>query len=50
MAEKNSSKVKPEDDSVNLALDLLDKSITDYQRLKPLPFDDFLNILKANPS
>ncbi|MCP4022954.1 MAG: serine protein kinase PrkA [Desulfobacteraceae bacterium] len=50
MAEKKSSQIKSEDGSVSLALDLLDKNITDYQRLKPVSFDAFLNILKANPS
>ncbi|MBU2455899.1 MAG: serine protein kinase PrkA, partial [Proteobacteria bacterium] len=36
--------------SVDQTLDLLDKNITDYQRLKPVPFDEFLNILNAKPS
>ncbi|MCP3871662.1 MAG: serine protein kinase PrkA [Desulfobacteraceae bacterium] len=35
---------------VNQTLDLLDKNITDYQRLKPVPFEEFLNILNTNPS
>ncbi|WP_299981384.1 serine protein kinase PrkA [Desulfobacula sp.] len=36
--------------SVDQTLDLLDKNITDYQRLKPVPFEEFLNILNARPS
>ncbi|CCK80507.1 serine protein kinase PrkA [Desulfobacula toluolica] len=36
--------------SVDQTLDLLDKNITDYQRLKPVPFEEFLNILNAKPS
>jgi len=36
--------------SVDQTLDLLDKNITDYQRLKPVPFEAFLNILNTNPS
>ena len=36
--------------SIDQTLDLLDKNITDYQRLKPVPFDEFLNILNAEPS
>ena len=36
--------------SINQTLDLLDKNITDYQRLKPVPFEEFLNILNAEPS
>ncbi len=35
---------------VDHALNLLDKNITDYQRLKPVPFNSFLSILTANPS
>ncbi len=31
-------------------LGLLDKNITDYQRLKPVSFEEFLNILNENPS
>ena len=36
--------------SVDNTLDLLEKNITDYQRFKPIPFDEFLTILTANPS
>jgi len=36
--------------SVDQTLDLLDKNITDYQRLKPVPFEEFLSILNAKPS
>ncbi|MCD4674697.1 MAG: serine protein kinase PrkA, partial [Desulfobacula sp.] len=36
--------------SIDQTLDLLDENITDYQRLKPVPFDEFLNILTAEPS
>ncbi len=36
--------------SVDQTLGLLDKNITDHQRLKPVPFEEFLNILNANPS
>ena len=36
--------------SVDQTLDLLDKNITDYQSLKPVPFEEFLNILNAKPS
>lgn len=35
--------------SVDQTLELLDKSITDYQRLKPVPFEDFLAILNTKP-
>ena len=44
--EKNSSKTE----SVDQALELLDRNIRDYQRLKPVPFQEFLSILKARPS
>ncbi|NOX34792.1 MAG: serine protein kinase PrkA [Deltaproteobacteria bacterium] len=36
--------------SVDQTLDLLDKNITDSQKLKPVPFEEFLNILNAEPS
>ena len=36
--------------SIDQALDLLDKNIIDYQRHAPVPFEEFLNILNANPS
>ena len=36
--------------SIDQTIDLLDKNITDHQRLKPIPFDEFLNILTAEPS
>jgi len=36
--------------SIDQTLDLLDKNITDYHRLKPVLFDEFLNILTAEPS
>jgi len=35
---------------IDQTLDLLDKNITDYQRLTPIPFEEFLNILNTNPS
>ena len=37
-------------ESVDQALGLLDKNISDYQRLKPIAFQEFLSVLKANPS
>ena len=37
-------------ESVGQALDLLEKNIQDYQRLKPVSFEDFLNILNDRPS
>ncbi|MBA3009984.1 MAG: serine protein kinase PrkA [Proteobacteria bacterium] len=37
-------------DSVDQALELLNTSITDYQRLKPIAFQEFLSILKVRPS
>jgi len=43
-------KIPPESSSVDQTLDLLDKNITDYQRLKPIPFEAFLNLLNAEPS
>ena len=36
--------------SVDQTLELLDKNLTDYQRLKPILFEDFLAILNAKPS
>jgi len=36
--------------SVDQTLELLDKNMTDYQRLKPVPFEEFLSILNAKPS
>lgn len=36
--------------SIDSTLQLLDKKITDYQRLKPVPFEEFLGILTANPA
>ena len=44
--EKQSSSTE----SVDQALELLNKNITDYQRLKPIAFQEFLNVLNANPS
>ena len=42
---------KPSDTTfIDQALDLLDKNITDYHRLKPVPFNEFLNLLTQNPS
>jgi predicted Ser/Thr protein kinase len=35
---------------VDQALDFLDKNIQDYERLKPLSFEEFLNTLTQNPS
>ncbi len=40
----------PQKASIGQTLDLLDKNITDYQRLKPVSFDIFLNFLTDNPS
>ncbi len=37
-------------ESVEQALDLLDKNITEYQRLKPIAFEEFLSLLNAKPS
>ncbi len=37
-------------ESVDQALELLEKSIQDYQRLHPVSFEMFLNILKDRPS
>jgi predicted Ser/Thr protein kinase len=37
-------------ESVDQALELLDKNIQDYQRLQPVSFEAFLNILKERPS
>jgi predicted Ser/Thr protein kinase len=36
--------------SVDQALELLDKNIQDYQRLQPVTFDTFLNMLNTRPS
>ncbi len=36
--------------SVDQTLELLDKNMTDYQRLKPVPFEEFLAILNSKPS
>ena len=36
--------------SVDQTLELLDTNIKDYQRLKPVPFEEFLRILTARPS
>ncbi len=36
--------------SVDQTLELLDKNMTDYQRLKPVPFEEFLTILNTKPS
>ena len=44
--EKQSSSTE----SVDQALELLNKNITDYQRLKPIAFQEFLSVLNANPS
>ncbi|MFH2060899.1 MAG: serine protein kinase PrkA [Pseudomonadota bacterium] len=44
--EKNSMEPK----SVDHTLNLLDKNITDYQRLKPVRFEEFLTILTDSPS
>ena len=46
MMEKKSSTTE----SVDPTLELLDRNIRDYQRLKPVPFQEFLRILKARPS
>ncbi|MCG8614924.1 MAG: serine protein kinase PrkA, partial [Desulfobacterales bacterium] len=35
---------------VDQALEFLDKNIQDYERLKPLSFEEFLNTLTQNPS
>jgi predicted Ser/Thr protein kinase len=43
-------KKSPTMESVDQALELLDKNITDYQRLKPVSFQEFLSILNAKPS
>jgi len=37
-------------ESVGQALEFLNKNIQDYQRLKPVPFQEFLELLNANPS
>lgn len=36
--------------AIDHTLDLLDENIIDYKRLKPIAFEEFLNILTANPS
>ncbi len=46
MIEKKSSPTE----SVDQALELLNNNITEYQRLKPVAFQEFLSILNANPS
>jgi len=46
MMEKKSSTTE----SVDQALELLESNISDYQRLKPVPFQEFLRILNARPS
>ncbi|MCK5162614.1 MAG: serine protein kinase PrkA [Desulfobacula sp.] len=43
-------KIPLQKSSIDQTLGLLDENITDYQRLKPVPFDEFLNILTAEPS
>lgn len=48
--EKNASPNESPNESVGQALELLNKNITDYQRLKPIAFHEFLSVLKANPS
>lgn len=40
----------PEKSSVDQTLELLNRNITEYKRMKPVPFDEFLKILNANPS
>jgi predicted Ser/Thr protein kinase len=37
-------------ESVDQALELLNKNISDYQRLKPIEFQEFLSVLNAKPS
>lgn len=37
-------------ESVGQVLGLLEKNIQDYQRLQPVSFEEFLNILKSRPS
>ncbi len=37
-------------ETVGQVLGLLEKNIQDYQRLQPVSFEDFLNILKSRPS
>lgn len=44
---ENNTEVK---ESVDQALELLDQKIRDYQRLQPVSFHEFLNILTARPS
>ncbi len=36
--------------SIDHTIDLLDENIIDYKRLKPISFEEFLNILTAQPS
>ncbi len=48
--EKNASQTESPNESVDQALELLNKNITDYQRLKPIAFHEFLSVLKENPS
>jgi len=38
------------EESVDQALELLNKNINDYQRLKPIAFQEFLSVLNAKPS
>jgi predicted Ser/Thr protein kinase len=38
------------DQAIGNTFDLLDQNIIDYKRLKPIPFEEFLNILTAEPS
>ncbi len=48
--EKESLKRRSTDKIIDKAFDLLDKNIIDHKRLKPIPFEEFLNILTAEPS
>ncbi len=36
--------------AIDNTFDMLDEKITDYKRLKPISFEEFLNILEAKPS
>jgi predicted Ser/Thr protein kinase len=42
--------IEPATGSSDQVLSLLDKNIQDYQRLQPVSFDAFLNMLTVNPS
>ncbi len=42
--------ITSDDTSANETFDLLDRNITDYQRLKPVSFEVFLTLLKDKPS